>query len=238
MLGLRKKLDFADATEADLDVVALDRDLALPAKRLHLPLHVVHVGECREIQMLAPDERRDFRDQRLAGVCVAGAGPRLDHGRAFPGASFPLVIMQRRGGRNGHRRRGRIRPQPQVDAKHVAVAGALRQQPRQPLRHAHKERLRLDIGCQRRRVEIEKHDQVDVAGIIQLAGAHLAHGEHGQTAVVLGGIETRRQQPASRGFLPQHMAQRRLNRGDRQIGQRSRHPHHRPDPANVAQRDQ
>src|SRR5467141_3683581 len=77
LLGLRKKLDFAETTEADLDVVALDRDLALPAKRLHLPLHVVHVGECREIQMLAPDERRDFRDQRLAGFCVAGAGRAL-----------------------------------------------------------------------------------------------------------------------------------------------------------------
>ena len=198
----------------------------------------MHVGECREIQVLAPDERRDFRDHRLPGVCVAGAGPRLDHGRAFPGAPFPLVIMQRRIGRNGHLRRGRIRPQPQVDAKHVAVAGALLQQPRQRLRHAHKERLRLDIGCQRRRVGIEKYDQIDVAGIIQLASAHLAHGEYDQTAVVLRGIEVRRQQPASRSFPPQHMAQRRLNRGDRQIGQRCRYPHHRPDPANVAQRDQ
>ena len=31
---------------------------------------------------------------------------------------------------------------------------------------------------------------------------------------------------------------RRLHRGYRQIGQRRRHPHHRPDPADVAQRDQ
>ena len=189
LLGLREKLDFADAAAADLDIVALDRDLALAAKGLHLPLHVVHVGKGREIQMLAPDEGRDFRNQRLAGLGVAGAGPRLDHGGAFPGPPFPLVIMQRRFGRDRHLRRGRIRPQPQIDAEHVAVAGALLQQPRQRLRDAHEKRLRLDIRRQRRRGGIEKHDQVDVAGIIQFARAHLAHGEHDQTAIVLGAIE-------------------------------------------------
>ena len=98
LLGLREEFDFADAAAPDLDIVALDRDLALPAIGLHLPLHVMHVGKGCEIQMLAPDEWRDFRDQRLAGPGVAGAGPRLDHGRAFPGAPFPLVIMQGRFG--------------------------------------------------------------------------------------------------------------------------------------------
>ena len=102
LLGLREELDLADAAAPDLDIVALDRDLALAAIGLHLPLHVVHVGKRREIQMLAPDERRDFGDQRLAGLGVAGAGPRLDHGRAFPGPPFPLVIMQRRFGRDRH----------------------------------------------------------------------------------------------------------------------------------------
>ena len=66
LLGLREKLDLADAAAADLDVVAFDRDLALAAIGLHLPLHVVDVGKRREIQMLAPDERREFRNQRLA----------------------------------------------------------------------------------------------------------------------------------------------------------------------------
>ena len=61
LLGLGEELDLADAAAADLDVVAFDRDLALAAKGLHLPLHVVDVGERGEIEMLAPDERRDFR---------------------------------------------------------------------------------------------------------------------------------------------------------------------------------
>ena len=152
LLGLGEELDLADAAAADLDVVAFDRDLALAAKGLHLPLHVVDVGKRREIQMLAPDERRDLGEQRLAGVEIAGAGPRLDHGGALPGAPFPLVIMQRRFGRDRDLGRGRIRPQPQIDAEHVAVAGALLQQPRQRLREAHEERLRLDIRRERRRV--------------------------------------------------------------------------------------
>ena len=66
LLGLREELDLADAAAADLDVVAFDRDLALAAIGLHLPLHVVNVGKRSEIQMLAPDEGRDFREQRLA----------------------------------------------------------------------------------------------------------------------------------------------------------------------------
>src|SRR3979490_1301324 len=95
-LGLREKFDLTDAAAADLDVMALDRDLALAAIGLHLPLHVVDIGQCGEIQMLAPDEWRKLRNQRLAGVGIAGAGPRLDHRRALPGAPLPLVIMQRR----------------------------------------------------------------------------------------------------------------------------------------------
>ena len=66
LLGLGEELDLADAAAADLDVVAFDRDLALAAIGLHLPLHVVDVGKRGEVEMLAPDERRDFGEQRLA----------------------------------------------------------------------------------------------------------------------------------------------------------------------------
>ena len=166
LLRLREKLDLADAAAADLDVMAFDRDLALAAIGLHLPLHVVDIGERGKIEMLAPDERRKFRDQRLARPGVAGAGTRLDHRGAFPGPPFPFVIMQRRLGRNRHLRRGRIGPQAQIDAEHVAVARALLQQAGQRLRHAHKERRRFDVCYQRRRGGIEEDDQVDVAGIV------------------------------------------------------------------------
>src|SRR4029079_16078431 len=90
LLGLREKFDLADATAADLDVVALNRDVALATIGLHLPLHIVDVGKGREIQMFAPDERRDFGKQRLAGLAITGSGPRLDHSRTFPSPPFPL----------------------------------------------------------------------------------------------------------------------------------------------------
>ena len=52
-------------------------EIALAAIGLHLPLHVVDVSQCSEIQMLAPDKRRELGNQRLAGFGVPGAGPRL-----------------------------------------------------------------------------------------------------------------------------------------------------------------
>ena len=165
-------------------------------------------------------------------------GARLDHRGALPGAPFPLVIIKRGFRRHRHLGRGRIRPQPQVDAEHVAVAGALLQQPRQRLRDPHEKRLRLDVGRQRRRGQIEEHDQVDVAGIIQLARAHLAHREHHQAAALFGALGIRRLQPAACSLLPQQIAQRRLHRSHREIGQAGGDAHHRPDPADVAQRDQ
>src|SRR5206468_8366869 len=98
LLGLGEKFDFADTTTPDLDVVTLDRDLALAAIGLHLPLHVVNVGKGCEVEMLAPDERRDLRHDSFARGKIARTGPRLDHRGALPGAPFALVIMQRRFG--------------------------------------------------------------------------------------------------------------------------------------------
>ena len=84
LLGLDEELDLADAAAAELDVVALDRDLVVTAIGMDLPLHRVDVGDRGKVEILAPDERREPREQRLAGRDVAGAGPRLDHGGAFP----------------------------------------------------------------------------------------------------------------------------------------------------------
>ena len=60
LLGLHEELDLADAAAAELDVVALDRDLAVAAIGVDLPLHRVHVGDRGEVEILAPDEGREF----------------------------------------------------------------------------------------------------------------------------------------------------------------------------------
>ena len=49
----------------------------------------------------------------------------------------------------------------------------------------------------------------------------------------IGGLE-----PAARGGVAQQEAHGGANGGVRKLGQRARRPHHRPDPADVGQRDQ
>ena len=54
---------------------------------------------------------------------------------------------------------------------------------------------------------IEKHDQVDVAGIVQLARAHLAHGEHDQAGALLRPVLIDGGHAAARDLLAQQEAQ-------------------------------
>ena len=61
LLGLHEELDLADAAAAELDVVALDRDLAMAAIGVDLPLHAVDVGDGGEVEIFAPDEGRSSR---------------------------------------------------------------------------------------------------------------------------------------------------------------------------------
>ena len=109
LLRLHEELDLADAAAAELDVVALDRDLAVAAIGVDLPLHRVHVGDRGEVEIFAPDEGREFAQELLAGRDIAGAGARLDHRRAFPVLADAFVIVERRGGRDRDLRRGRDR---------------------------------------------------------------------------------------------------------------------------------
>ncbi len=178
LLGLHEELDLADAAAAELDVVAFDRDFAAAAIGLNLPLHLVDVAEGDEIEIFAPDEGRKLREQSLAGGNIAGAGTRLDHGGAFPVLSAALVIVEGRRGRHRDLRRRGIGTQPQVDAEDIALRRALLQELHELAGQAHEQHRRLDAVHQRRRIGIEQHDEVDVARIVELARAHLAHGEH------------------------------------------------------------
>ena len=56
LLGLREELDLANAAAAELDVVALDRDFAVAAIGMDLPLHLMHIGDGRVIEIFSPDE--------------------------------------------------------------------------------------------------------------------------------------------------------------------------------------
>ncbi len=238
LLGLREEFDLANAAAAELDVVAFDRDLAVAAIGVDLPLHGVHVGDRGEVEIFAPHEGRQFVEDRLARRDVAGAGARLDHGGALPVLPDALVIGQRRRGRDRDRGRGRIGPQPQIGAEHVAVGGALLQQLHQPLRQPHEQRRRLGILRQGRRRRVVEHDEIDVARVVELERAHLAHRQHDVAAADLRlRLVFWREAAGARG-LGQHEAGGGIDRGIGQVGERARRPHHRPHAADIGQRDQ
>src|SRR5262245_38441040 len=111
LLGLHEELDLADAATTELDVVSLDRNLVMAAIGMDLPFHRVNVGDRSKIEILAPDEWRQAAEQRLPRRDIAGAGPRLDHGGAFPVLPGTLVVVERGSGRHRDLRRSGIRAQ-------------------------------------------------------------------------------------------------------------------------------
>ena len=140
LLGLDEKLDLADAAASKLDIVTFHGDFAMAAIGVNLLLHGVNVGDCRVVEVLAPDERRELADEPLAGGNVAGARPRLDQSRALPVLAAALVIIERGFRRDGDLGRRRVGTKPQIDAEYIAVGGALLQKLHQLARHAHVER--------------------------------------------------------------------------------------------------
>ena len=128
LLRLHEELDLADAAASELDVVAGDGDLVVAAHRMDLPLHRVHVGDRGEVEILAPDERREILEEALAEGEVAGDGPRLDQRGPLPVLADRLVVGVGGGERDRDRRRAGIGTQAVVDAMDVAVRRPLLQQ--------------------------------------------------------------------------------------------------------------
>ena len=123
LLGLHEELDLADAAAAELDIVALDRDLAVAAIGVDLLLHRVDVGDARRSRDICARRRATARaSKRSPASRVAGTGARLDQRRALPVLAAAFVIIERRVGRDRDLGRRRIGAQPQIDAEDVAVA--------------------------------------------------------------------------------------------------------------------
>ena len=178
LLRLSKELDFTNAAATELDIVAFDRDLAVPTIRMNLTLHFVHVGDGREVEILSPDEGRQIVQQPLAGREIAGAGARLDERRALPVLTAAFVIIERRRRRYRDLGRRRIGPQTQIDAEDVTVRGALLDQLHQFARQADVKWRRFGFRRQRGSLRIEEHHQIDIARVVELKCPHFAHGEH------------------------------------------------------------
>ena len=180
----------------------------------------------------------ELANERFAGGKIAGARPRLDQRGALPVLAAALVVVESRCGRDRDLGRGWIGTKPQIDAEHVAVGRALLQKLHQIARQPHVKADGLEVRRQLGDVWIEKNHQIDVAGEIQLVGAHLAHGEHDVAGVLLGmALVAGRELAAAHGVAKQ-MIDRGAKRHIGHVGERARHPRHRPDAADIGQCDE
>ncbi len=238
LLGLHEELDLADAAAAELDVVTGDGERLVAAHGVDLALHRVHVGDRREVEILAPDEGRQFGQEPFARRDVAGDRPGLDEGRPLPVLPGRLVIDIGRGEAERRRRRAGIGAEPVIDPVDIAVAGPLLQELGRALREAGEERRRLQTLLERRDLGIEEDDQVDIAGVIELPPAELAEAEHHETGAGLRVLTVGRVEPSGGGGLEQERVEGRRDRGIGEVRERGGDPFQRPRPADIRERHQ
>mmetsp|Transcript_23431 Transcript_23431/g.41164 ORF Transcript_23431/g.41164 Transcript_23431/m.41164 type:complete len:627 (-) Transcript_23431:312-2192(-) len=215
--GLGEKLDLANAAASKFHIVPGQGNR--PTGALVRPdgkTHVVGILHSRKIKMSPPNKGAQILQKPLTRCDIAGAWPRLDIGGPLPCAPQPLIVPLCRAHRHDHRCNRRVRAQPQVGPKHIALAGDIAQ------RGAHVLHC-LDTGPPDGRKIIgvmprfiEKTDQIDVGGIVQLKRAHLAHGQHKQTDIAVG-------QLAPLDLLREPGGQRRLTGHVSQLRQRAGH---------------
>ena len=221
LLGLDEELDLADAAAPDLEIVAGDPDPAVPPIGVDLPLDRVDVADRGEIEMAPPQERLQPAQQALADRLFARHHPRLDQRGALPVLAVALVVLRGILDRQGERLAGRMRPQPQVDPEHVALLGAVLEQVDQRAGQAHGERHRAVAAPVGQPVACEQDDQVEIAGIVQLERAELAHAEHGDARGCLRVGRVAELELAALGGFQQGLAQ---GPTDRQIGKAAERP--------------
>ena len=179
LLGLDEELDLADAAATDFEVVAGDPDPAVAAMRVDLPLDRMDVADRGEVEKAAPQEGAQPAQQAQADRLIARDHARLDQRRPLPVLAVALVIFRGILDRQRQGLAGRMRPQPEVDPEHVALLGALLEQIDQGAGQAHGERHRAVPAPVAQPLRREQDDQVEVARVVQLEGAKLAHAEHG-----------------------------------------------------------
>ena len=199
-----------------------------------LALDRMDVADRRIVEMAPPDERHQRLQERPARRGIAGHRARLDHGRAFPVLAVALVVDLGVVDRQGEGMPRRMRSEPQVGAEDVAVLGLGLQEVDEAARQPDAERHRALGPAIAQPLGVEEHDQVDVARVVQLAGAELAHAEDEHTR----GVHRCGLDLAAASALREQMGERALDRAVGQIGERLGDLLERPQAGEVAQTHQ
>ena len=212
LLGLDVEFDLADAAAPELKVGAGRRQAFVSVGGMDLALDRVDVGDRREVEIAPPDERLKVGQKGLAAWQVAGHGPGLDEGRALPVLADTLVVAEGEWDRHGHRRRRRVGAQAQVDPEDIAFQRARLEQLGEALGEADGDGGGFLAGAERQNLRVVEDRDVDIAGIVELEGPVLAHGDDEQPRNGTFAAITDAGQPAGAATWPRRAARVRAAR--------------------------
>ena len=197
------ELDVTQPARAQLELAP-----GLPGRQrlLHPAPHGLHILDEVLAAGRLPDQRAEGVRVGLAERHVASHRPGLEQRLELPGLGPALVVGQMTGQRADQRPGPALGPQVRVDREDAAFRGGPRAHPDHPGGEAAGGGQRGGLVFVLDRFGYEDH--VDVAGVVELAAAALAHGHDGQAG---GG-------GAGGKFGPRHGECRLQHRG-RDVGQ-------------------
>jgi hypothetical protein len=177
LLGLHEEFDFANAAPSELDVVTGHRNDTMAADGVDLALHGMNVVDGGEVEVPAPDVGRQRFQQALARGNIAGDGACLDEGGALPVLAAALVVAFGGGKRDSDGRTAGIGAEAEVGSEDIALRRPLLKHLHEILREPHEELAVIEPVLQGKLPRLVEDDEIDVARIVEFAGAVFAHPE-------------------------------------------------------------
>ncbi len=124
-----------------------------------------------------PDVGRQRFQQALARGNIAGDGTCLDEGGALPVLAATLVVAFGGGKRDSDGRTAGIGAEAEVGSEDIALRRPLLKHLHEIFRQAHEELTVIEPLLQRQFARLVEDDEIDVARIVEFAGAVFAHPE-------------------------------------------------------------
>ena len=212
-------------------------DLPDAAVGVDLTLDRANVLNGGEVEVPAPDEGLQALEKAVASLDVPGHGLRLDHGGPLPVLARGRVIGLGGADREGRGGGAGVRSEAEVGAKHVTVRGSLVHDRDQVAGEAGEDLLQPVAARVGRGLLVEEDDDVDVARIVELARAELAHAEDDETRALLWRVGVRQGKLAAIVQVPQQVGADGAERDRGDVRKRAGHPLQRPDRGDVGHAD-
>ena len=214
-----------------------DGDFGMAFVGMDLAFDRMDVFDGGVVEIFAPDEGFERLQEMCTGLRVASTAARFYHGGTFPVLAHGFVIGLCRIGGDGDLGSTSVGAQAEVYAEDITVGGDFAEQFDQRLHDVDGRSTYVIALAKGEFLGVIKNNQVDIAGVVQLESAVLAHGEDHKAGggfelfgIAFGEILAGRD-------LPQDEPQRAPDRCVGKMGKSSGHLHHVPESADVCQRD-